>query len=131
MRIAALVIVAALACLGLAAQAGAAQKKFAVKTTVEAELGPDGQPTGYLTGKVTSTLPYCTRKANIEIGSLPEDTGIGAVTETDGKGVWRALPGQFAGRTVVVVVKPPNGYGPMLNAHTRAVCKSFRAKVAL
>jgi hypothetical protein len=126
----ALALAVAICALGFAALADGANtsvKKFAVSTTVEEELGPDGKPTGYLTGKVTSKYPWCTRHAGVNIGSAPEDTGFGAVTETNGKGVWKALPGELAGRRVVVIVKPPGGYPPKVSPHTRAVCKSTRA----
>jgi hypothetical protein len=111
------------------ATANATVKKFAVKTTVEAERGADGEPTGYLVGKVTSPQPWCVKKASINIGSSPEDVGFGALTETNGKGEWRALPGQLEGRTVVVIVKSPSGYGPKIGKHTTAACKTFRTTV--
>jgi hypothetical protein len=122
-------LVVAICVLGGAAVASGAKtsvKKFAVTTTVEEELGPDGQPTGYMTGKVTSADSWCTKGANIDLGSAPEDAGFGAQTETNSKGVWIALADP-EGRTVVVIVKPPNGFPPKVNAHTRAVCKSARA----
>jgi hypothetical protein len=122
-------VVAVLAC-GVAG-ANATVKKFAVKTTVEAERGPDGEPTGYLVGKVTSAQPWCVKKASIAIGSSPEDIGFGALTETNGKGEWRATPGELEGRTVVVIVKSPNGSGPKVGKHTTAACKSFRTTVKL
>ena len=120
----------AICAFGVAALADGAKtsvKKFAVATTVEEELGPDGKPTGYLTGKVTSKDAWCTRHAGVSIGSVPEDTGFGATTETDAKGIWKALPGELAGRHVLVIVKPPPGYAPKVNARTRAVCRSGRA----
>jgi hypothetical protein len=126
-------LVVAICAFGAAAAASGAKtsvKKFAVKTTVEVERGADGQPTGYLTGKVTSADAWCTKGANVSIGSAPEDSGFGAVTETNSKGVWKALADP-EGRTVVVIVKPPNGFPPKVNAHTRAVCESARATAKL
>lgn len=122
-------VAAVVMCGSLVATAEATIKKFAVTSTVEAEMGPDGQPTGYLIGKVTSKQPWCMRKANINIGSSPENVGFGATTETNAKGEWRALPGELTGRTVVVIVKSPNGYGPKIGNHTTAACKSFRTTV--
>src|ERR1700753_1721917 len=107
------------------AVAAATVKKFPVKTTVEAERGADGGPSGLLRRKVISPLSWCERKAHVIVGASPEDIGFGANTETNAKGEWKLLPGELAGRTVVVVVKPPDGYGPKLGKHTQAACKSF------
>ncbi len=111
------------------AVAAATVKKFSVKTTVEAERGPDGEPTGYLIGKVTSPLAWCEKKAHVTAEASPEDIGFGANTETNGKGEWKLLPGELVGRTVVVIVKSPNGFGPKLGKHTQAACKSYRTTV--
>jgi hypothetical protein len=102
----------------IAAPVGAAVKKFPVKTTVE-ESGD------YLTGKVTSSQAWCTRHANVEVGS-PEDELFGGNTETNGSGAWKVLIGELAGHTVTVTVRSPNGYGPKLGKKDRVACKTTK-----
>jgi len=129
-RIGVCVVLLVLSALSVAS-AEATVKKFAVKTTVEAELGADGKPTGFLVGKVTSPVSWCERKAHVTIEASSADGSFDANTETNGKGEWRLLSGnsELSGRSVVVVVKSPDGYGPKLGKHTQAACKSYRTKV--
>jgi hypothetical protein len=102
----------------VAAPVGAAVKKFPVKTTVEMTS------TG-LTGKVTSSQPWCMRHANVDVGAL-EDELLGGNTEANGGGVWKVSIPEVPGHTFVVTVKSPNGYGPKLNKKDRVACKTTK-----